>query len=139
MAKVLKVKKSVSALDLQNDSIHERILELKVTVNKNNPAGAEKVITKHLGVSVFPKGVPLSSVRVRAHGTFNMGDYNSVQVSVEIEDVTLSNPEARRMLAENLFEEALIFNQKGIRRAAKALFNKDITGKEAEADGAENQ
>ena len=105
---------------------YQRTVTLRTTLNKATPGGAEKVITQKYGVTILPAGVPLSHVRVKTHGTFNMGDYNSIQASIEVEDVTVSNPQARANLFSALLEEALEFNVTAAQRVAKKLFNRDI-------------
>ena len=113
--------------------ITERTVTLKMTVNKAAKAGAEKLVQKKLGVSVFPIEVPLSTVRVKTHGTFNMGDYNSVQASVEIEDSTISHPQARSALVDVLTAEVLDFNAKLAHRAAARLFNRELRKEDLDA------
>jgi len=104
--------------------VTERMVTLKTVIKTGSNNSPEKVVTKKLSVSVFPKGVPLTQVRVRTHGTFNMGNYSSVQASVELEDSTISNPEARVDLVETLSEMALEFTSKIAQRAADKFFQK---------------
>lgn len=118
--KVVKKKKAGGLVAVEKQVI------LRTTLNKAMPGGAENVKTKKVGVTVFPAGVPLSKVRVKTHGTFNMGNYNSIQASAEIEDVTLSNPAARKDLFRALSKEALDLNVQLAQQVAKRLFNQDL-------------
>ena len=128
--KGLKKAQVAETKDDKNLRMVERTAVLRMTINKSQKSGAEKVIVKKLGVSVFPMGLPLSSVRVKTHGTFNMGTYNSIQASVEIEDMTISHPQAREALMVQLANEALNFNAKLAQRVATRLFNQDLPTQE---------
>lgn len=105
----------------------QRTVLLHATANKASAQGAETSVTKAVGVTVFPAGVPLSCVRVRTHGTFNVGNYNSVQASVEIEDITLSNEEARAEKVKELTEEALGYNSELAKQVADRLFHHNLS------------
>jgi hypothetical protein len=124
-----KVVKSVKNAETNNDTqVAEKKVTLRVSVNKASKSGGEKVTEKTYGVSIFPKDVPLSLVRVRTSGTFNMGNYNSIQAAVEIEDVTISNPKARKALIDTLSEEAVEENRKLAKEVATRFFNRDLEG-----------
>lgn len=97
--------------------VHQRKAVLKIKVNKD-----EDVQEKTLGYSAFPEGLPLSEVGIHVHNTRNMGDYNSLQVSVNLKDVTLANSTARKLLFNNLTDEALSLCKKLTVKTAKTLF-----------------
>lgn len=122
---MLKPPKKVVSKKESTDLVVLRKMATMHMATEKGKVEQDKEIT--LGVSVFPAAVKPSSVKVRFHGTFNMGNYNSLQASIEIEGHTLPHPDARLNLCNQLRAEALELLSKGIKEAAMRLFNSDMS------------
>jgi len=134
MGKKKVVKKKVAEPGTDLVAVQKTVL-MHTTANKAVAQGAETSVTKAVGVTIFPASVPLSKVRVRTHGTFNMGNYNSVQASVEIEEVTVASPEARAEKVAELSREALGYNAELAKQVAERLFKQTLALEGYKLDG----
>jgi len=121
---VKKGKKKVGSTSKVAVKGHDKIVLMQkvavVRVQVNNGEETSKQVP--YGFTAYPPGVPLSSVRVHAHNTRNMQDYNSLKVAVELEDVTISNSRARAECTKRLIEEALDLTVEFTKEGAKRLF-----------------
>jgi prophage DNA circulation protein len=103
--------------------VSQKTATLRLVLNKKDETVKEMVV----GYNAFPEGVPLSRVTVKTHNTRNMGDFNSLQASVEMSDVTIADPEARSALADALGREAAEKTAQLTVAAARRLFDEDMS------------
>ena len=129
-----KIMKKVSPDKTPDLIVLQKTALMRLATEKGKVEQAKDML---LGVSVFPASIKPSSVKVRFHGTFNMGNYSSLQASIEIEDFTLPNPVARKLLSEQLQTEALDMVSKAVKKAAQQLFNADVDVMKGHEDAGE--
>lgn len=103
-------------------TLNERRAVITFQINKDKP------ITKtlSLGFTEFPDDVTTSKVTLRAGLTRGVSDFNFVRVDVEITDVTLSNPKARRICAAKLADEVLDATVSFTKKSVERLFGTKI-------------
>jgi len=129
-----KIMKKVSPDKTPDLIVLQKTALMRLATEKGKVEQAKDML---LGVSVFPASIKPSSVKVRFHGPFNMGNYSSLQASIEIEDFTLPNPVARKLLSEQLQTEALDMVSKAVKKAAQQLFNADVDVMKGHEDAGE--
>lgn len=79
-----------------------------------------------LGFTEFPQGVPTSVVAIKAGMTRGIVDFNYLRVDVEVSDITLANPEARKICADGLADEVLDIAVSLTKKSAERLFGTKV-------------